>query len=1410
MIAKDNKDSLQSFSRKNCGAKTLFIENNGQIGDQNGKPNPAVKYLILRPGLNIQLKDNSFSYDAYTIERFKRVNQLEEPLYHKFDKQNDDSMVYHFSRVDIELVDANPNPEITHGGASSDYLNFYTHITSQTKGEDGAKKIRGYSTITYHDIYPNIDLEWFLDIDGKPEYQFIINPGGDPSRIRLKYHGAMKTELISDALHIHIKPGIIKEHIPLSYLKESKEKLQIAFTKISNDEYGFNIPTYASNETLIIDPMPNRLWGTYFGGSANDVIMSSHVSSDSCFLITGKSSSSTQIATNGSYQINIGGNVDAFLSKFTNAGSLVWSTYYGGTGDDIGWSVLCDNSSNIFVSGETNSNSGITTSGAHQEVLSGSSDAFLARFNQFGDRVWSSYYGGPTYEYGCLASDGVHLYLAGRTESFSEIATSGAYQSSLSGLRDAFLVKFNVSGSRIWGTYLGGAEHEYLYSVTCDPEGNIVLTGGTGSTSGIATPGAFQLNKAGGLWDTFLMKFNQSGNLVWGTYYGVSSDDQGWSLVCDNSSNIYVSGFTQTSIGMSTTGSHQANYGGGSWDAYLAKFSSNGEREWGTYLGGTGDESGGYGESEISGTSLTCDSENNIVIVGSSTSTSSISTQDALQQNNSGKYDAFIAKFNENGTRLWGTYYGGSENDYGTSISYRYGQYLLTGRSSSTNGIATSGSHQDSYNGGQQDGFMVKFNRGQVSSISSSISPLQFCEEGKPSVSYTAIGTYNSLNTFTVQISNASGSFVNPTVIGTVNSTTSGTIQCQIPPNIPPGTGYRIRVVSSNPIIIGSDNGSNISISALPQPIITGAQSTCISQTPIVYSVQQVPGTTYLWNPVQKGVVIGSSTSNSINIRWTASGLDTLKIRQVNTQSGCSKDTILIVNINDLPLPVVSGPVSVCAGSSGVTYTTPSVNGHTYQWYALGKGIINGSSTGNEITVQWKQSGIDSIRVRQTNSSTGCFKDTLLYVTIQALPMPAISGSKVVCEGVEKQAYSVVAVPGHTYQWSLLKNGLIQGATTGNTLSIDWKTAGIDTLRIRQTNPMTNCFKDTILIVTIYPRPKASIFGSGTVCLSSTMEKYFVSKQNGYSYFWYPPTLGVYISGQTEDSVLVRWTTTGIDTLRVSIINTLTGCARDTFIIVSVVNSIKPLITSFGNQNVFCKGDSRGLECLTDAQFYQWKRNGKIIDGASDKIYLAFEAGVYTVHIKSGICEGESEILKLIEYDNPKPLILGEKNVVAGSDELEYRVSAQGVKSTLWSVSNNAIIKGSPLSDKINIQFPEPGKVKVSAKQESEFGCTGEDSIIIHVTSMTDVKEASFRSFGFFISPNPTGESDQFLVRFAETPHQDITIELLDILGSVHYSNTLQAGSETSTIPVQGLSSGMYMLRVRMNNEVLVEKVIVN
>ncbi len=110
----------------------------------------------------------------------------------------------------------------------------------------------------------------------------------------------------------------------------------------------------------------------------------------------------------------------------------------------------------------------------------------------------------------------------------------------------------------------------------------------------------------------------------------------------------------------------------------------------------------------------------------------------------------------------------------------------------------------------------------------------------------------------------------------------------------------------------------------------------------------------------------------------------------------------------------------------------------------------------------------------------------------------------------------------------------------------------------------------------------------------------------------------------------------------------------------------------------------------------------------------------------------------------------------------------------------------------------------------STNGCLDTTAISVLAVRTNVSVEGDGQVFKFTISPNPTGEADQFLVRFAELPNHDISIEMLDILGSIHYSNTIQAGSESFTIPVQGLSSGMYMLRVRMNNEVYIEKVVVN
>jgi hypothetical protein len=165
---------------------------------------------------------------------------------------------------------------------------------------------------------------------------------------------------------------------------------------------------------------------------------------------------------------------------------------------------------NVYLAGDANSTTGIATTGAHQATYGGgrSNDAYLVKFNSSGVRQWGTYYGASTdYGYSCATDASGNVFLAGYTYSTTGIATTGAHQTSFSGNNDAFLVKFNSSGVRQWGTYYGGSGFDYGFSCATDENGNVYLAGVGSSTTGIATTGAHQTTMSGG-GVAFLVKFD--------------------------------------------------------------------------------------------------------------------------------------------------------------------------------------------------------------------------------------------------------------------------------------------------------------------------------------------------------------------------------------------------------------------------------------------------------------------------------------------------------------------------------------------------------------------------------------------------------------------------------------------------------------------------------------------------------------------------------------------------------------------------------------------------------------------------------------------------------------------------------------------------------------------------------------
>ncbi|MBI5218692.1 MAG: hypothetical protein HY958_07175 [Bacteroidia bacterium] len=477
------------------------------------------------------------------------------------------------------------------------------------------------------------------------------------------------------------------------------------------------------------------------------------------------------------------GSSDFYLVKTDANGIIQWSRTYGSTLDETGKSITQTTDGGYIMAGYTTGFGG-----------AGAEDIYIVKTTPDGTLSWSKVIGGVVTDIANYVEEtndnGYMVY--GYTASYG------------AGGNDFFILKTDGSGNIAWMKVYGSTGTEWGYRNVEAGNGDFIITG--------ATPGG------GGGDDVIIIRTNSSGTILWQKTYGGTGNDYGKGVKETADGGIIVSG----------------QYAGASLDFYLLKTDASGNLLWSKEIGGSTSEDGYFvTPSNDGGYVVTGYSDN---IIGSSN-------------------DASLLKVDGSGNLLWAYTYGGSGSDKGQFVT-----------PSNDEGFAIGG-WTNSFGAGGYDAYLIKTNSngssgcneatysptvtiptttvntsalttatptptitGHTTTVgtptstrtelcsypptisTSAISPTTLYRCATMSVPYTITGSFNSGNIFTAQLSDATGSFAAPVNIGTLASTTAGTITATIPSGAAFGTAYRIRVISSNPVITGTDNGTNLAI----------------------------------------------------------------------------------------------------------------------------------------------------------------------------------------------------------------------------------------------------------------------------------------------------------------------------------------------------------------------------------------------------------------------------------------------------------------------------------------------------------------------------------------------------------------------------------------------------------------------
>ncbi len=560
-------------------------------------------------------------------------------------------------------------------------------------GNDPTKWHRGvpqFARVRYHRVYPGVDLVYYGK-QGQLEYDFELSPGADPKIIRLNFQGSKSVKLESGDLVLATADGSIRLQAPRVYqgVGATQKSIDGRFLLLAADTVGFEVGDYDRSQTLVIDPVLS--YSTYLGGTGSELFPTIAVDSGFNIYVSG-STSSTDFPSGK--PIPSTGPVPAapnvFVAKLNDTGSaLVYATYFGGNGTDASVGIAVDAAGNTYVAGTTTSTDLPTPNGFQTTAATPGTHAFVAVLDSAGATVkYATYLSGSGTDTasGMTLDNKGFVYVIGITNStnFPTAPAAGTLQTTLQGASAFFVSKVDPSTSGAnslpFSTYFGGGNPSTAtvagggIAVDNNSSGsNIYITGGTNfaftntnATTDFPIKNAYQacLNSAASVttcptpsgtpaMDAFVAKLNPGTTtgpqLLYSTYVGGGGDDVGTGIALDASGNAYITGSTTSTTALgdfpkASITPFQATNGGGPHDAFVAKINNP--------ITGTGTTNtnvqltyGTYlgGSGDDFGTAIVVDGIQGARVIGTTTS-ANLPVLNAIQTTIGGGKDVFVAR----------------------------------------------------------------------------------------------------------------------------------------------------------------------------------------------------------------------------------------------------------------------------------------------------------------------------------------------------------------------------------------------------------------------------------------------------------------------------------------------------------------------------------------------------------------------------------------------------------------------------------------------------------------------------------------------------------------------------------------------------------------------------------------------